>query len=382
MDSIIRGRSAVTDAEAERLTALRQYDILDTPPDGAFDRITALAADLFSVPISIVSLVDHDRIWFKSHHGLRVEQIGRDLGLCASAILQDEPWVVADARADIRALANPLVAGEFGLRFYVGIPLRTQDGFNLGTLCVIDREPRPVIEKQIAHLKHLATVVMDQMEVRLSARLAVRSLSVASAEKDAALRRAAMMAKEADHRVMNSLQITSSLLRLHSQSLDGTEAAQQLAFAATRISAVARVHQHLYVGDDDGTMDCGTYLRRLCTDLSSTLRPDHTAIEVNVVSASFPSAKMVPLGLIVAELVVNAIKYGGGNIRVSLEQAADGEYALSVSDEGAGLPNDYNLDAATGLGMRLIATLVDQLHGRLDHGANSRRGGAKFTVYF
>lgn len=81
----------ITDAEANRLAAVRRYDILDTPPDGSFDRITALAADLFSVPISIVSLVDHDRIWFKSHHGVEVEQIDRAPGLCASAILHSEP---------------------------------------------------------------------------------------------------------------------------------------------------------------------------------------------------------------------------------------------------------------------------------------------------
>jgi hypothetical protein len=80
-----------SEKEAERLKALRRYDILDTPPDGSFDRITAIAARLFRVPISIVSLVDHDRIWFKSHHGLDVQQIDRQPGLCASAILQDEP---------------------------------------------------------------------------------------------------------------------------------------------------------------------------------------------------------------------------------------------------------------------------------------------------
>jgi GAF domain-containing protein len=177
MGTIMRGPLGISDVEADRLAAVRRYDILDTPPDGAFDRITTLAADLFSVPISIVSLVDHDRIWFKSHHGLDVRQIGRDPGLCASAILQVEPWLLTDARADPRALANPLVAGEFGLRFYMGAPLRTLDGFNLGTLCIIDREPRPVTERQIVQLKHLAALVMDQMELRLSARRAVADLS-------------------------------------------------------------------------------------------------------------------------------------------------------------------------------------------------------------
>src|SRR5687767_9179452 len=125
------------DTEADRLAALRRYDILDTPPDGAFDRITALAARLFDVPIAIVSVVDTDRIWFKSARGLPdVAEIERAPGLCASAILQDQPWVVTDAANDPRTLANPLVAGAFGLRFYVGVPLTTSDGHNLGTLCV------------------------------------------------------------------------------------------------------------------------------------------------------------------------------------------------------------------------------------------------------
>ncbi len=159
--------------ETQRLAAVRRYDILDTPPDGAFDRVTAIAAKLFNVPISIVSIVDHDRIWFKSHHGLSVAEIGRDPGLCASAILGDGPHVLPDARRDPHALANPLVAGEFGLRFYAGVPLRTHDGFNLGTLCVIDKEPREIGVDEITLLRELASIVMDQMELRLSARAAV-----------------------------------------------------------------------------------------------------------------------------------------------------------------------------------------------------------------
>jgi sigma-B regulation protein RsbU (phosphoserine phosphatase) len=159
--------------EAERLAAVRRYDVLDTPPDGAFERITALAARLLDVPISIVSIVDTDRIWFKSHHGLDVEQIDREPGLCASAILQDGPWLVADAKADPRTLANPLVAGEFGLGFYAGVPLTTHDGYNLGTLCVIDLGPREMSDAQVATLSDLAALVMDELELRLSARTAV-----------------------------------------------------------------------------------------------------------------------------------------------------------------------------------------------------------------
>lgn len=154
--------------EPERMAAVHRYGLLDTPPDGAFDRITALAARLFSVPVAIVSVVDTDRIWFKSHHGTSVEQIGRDPGLCASAILQDDTWVVSDARVDPRTLTNPLVAGEFGLQFYAGTPLQTRDGYNLGTLCVLDREPREFTREDIRTLEDLAAIVMNDLEMRLA----------------------------------------------------------------------------------------------------------------------------------------------------------------------------------------------------------------------
>lgn len=161
--------------EPERLAALRRFDVLDTPPDGAFDRITRLASEILEMPISIVSLVDHDRIWFKSAHGLDgVEQIDRAPGLCASAILGEEVWMINDATVNPRTLANPLVAGEFGLRFYAGSPLRTQDGYNLGTLCVIDKRPRTLTEKQTRVLDDLAALVMDELELRLAARRQAR----------------------------------------------------------------------------------------------------------------------------------------------------------------------------------------------------------------
>ena len=165
------GNDLIPEDEGARLAAVRRYDILDTPPDGRFDRITALAARIVRTPIAIVSIVDEDRIWFKSHHGVDgVSEIGRDPGLCASAILQDEPWLVNDAPADPRTLANPLVSGEFGLRFYAGAPLITADGYRLGTLCVIDREPRELTKDETKVLEELAAIVVDELDFRLAAR--------------------------------------------------------------------------------------------------------------------------------------------------------------------------------------------------------------------
>lgn len=156
--------------EVERQAAVDRYAILDTPQDGTFDNITAIAATLFNVPIAIVSIVDHDRIWFKSHHGVDIEQVARDPGLCASAILKDAPTIINDANVDPQSLANPLVAGEAGLRFYAAAPLTTSDGFKLGTLCVLDKKPREVTESQMRMLRDLAAVVVDELELRLAAR--------------------------------------------------------------------------------------------------------------------------------------------------------------------------------------------------------------------
>ena len=161
--------------ETERLAAIRRYEILDTPADGTFDRLTVLAARLFSVPIAIVSLVDHDRIWFKSHFGLEVQQVGRDPGLCASAILQNDVYTVLDAKTDPRTLANPLVAGDFGLRFYAAAPLITRDGFNLGTLCILDFKPSSISEAEKETLQDLASIVMDEMELRLASRKMIQA---------------------------------------------------------------------------------------------------------------------------------------------------------------------------------------------------------------
>ena len=109
--------------EEARLAAVRRYDILDTPPDGAFDRVTALAARLFGVPIAIISIVDGDRIWFKSHHGTEVDQIGREPGLYTSAVMQTDVFASSDERLDEpQLLADPLVAGEHGFRFYAAAP--------------------------------------------------------------------------------------------------------------------------------------------------------------------------------------------------------------------------------------------------------------------
>jgi two-component sensor histidine kinase len=366
--------------EAVRLEALRRYDILDTPPDGSFDHVAAVAARLFDVPIAIVSLVDEDRIWFKARHGVDVEEIGRAPGLCASAILQDDPYVLTDASCDPRSLANPLVAGEFGLRFYAAAPLRTNDGHNLGTLCVIDRKPRAVSEREIAHLEALAAIVIDQMELRLAARNAVVQLKSVIEQKEAALRRSRLLAREIDHRVMNSLQQVVALLNLQGRELDEA-GSQQLKLASGRIAAVARVHQHIYQTGDDETFGCLRYLGRLCNDLSSMMGK-RTKIRVEGTEAELPAEIISPIGLAVNELVTNSAKAGANLVTVSFERSGDHDCELSVSDNGKGWPENFAAETTSGLGMKVVRMVARQLGGTLSLGRSNPLGGATVTIRF
>ncbi|MER7112473.1 PP2C family protein-serine/threonine phosphatase [Streptomyces sp. NPDC000229] len=157
------------EVEAARMEAVRRYDILDTPPDGAFDRVAAMAARLFDVPVASVTIVDADRIWFKAIHGLEgVTQIGRDPGLCGSAILRDDALVIPDTLSDPTACTNPLVTGPLGVRFYAAAPIITADGHRLGTVNILDTKPRLITEADTETLADLAAVVLDAMELRLS----------------------------------------------------------------------------------------------------------------------------------------------------------------------------------------------------------------------
>jgi formate hydrogenlyase transcriptional activator len=152
--------------EVERLKALRRYQILDTPPEPAFDRIAEMAANFFHVPMAGVSLIDEDRIWFKSRVGISFDQTARDAGLCSSAMLTQGIYHLSDAVHDERALGHSFVT-DLGIRFYAAAPLRTQEGFNLGTVWVLDQKERELASGEAEMLRALAALAMNQMELRL-----------------------------------------------------------------------------------------------------------------------------------------------------------------------------------------------------------------------
>jgi two-component sensor histidine kinase len=354
--------------EAHRLAAVRRYDILDTPPDGAFDRITRIAARVFDVPIAIVSIVDADRIWFKSHHGLDVEEIPRGPGLCASAILDNKPWVLADAKTDPRSLTNPLVAGDFGLRFYAGVPLRTRDGYNLGTLCVIDREPRPAMEEQIDQLADLAAIVMDELELRLSAKRTISEME--------------LLFKEVHHRVKNNLQIVASLLALQSRSAP-EEVRVYFDESLRRIYSMGLLHERFYKERRIEQIDLTSYLAELLERLLDSFGvTDRVTAEVEGPPIQIGLDVGTPLALLAAEVLTNSCKHAfpgerKGRIRITTQET-DEEVRLCIADDGIGFDAGARPDRR-GMGNRLVGSFVQQLDGTYHYHSDE---GTQFVLSF
>jgi diguanylate cyclase (GGDEF)-like protein len=154
---------AIPANERQRIKALRDLKVLDTPAEERFDRVTRLAKQVFGTSIALVSLVDENRQWFKSRQGLDAEETPRDISFCGHAILDDKIMVVNDAEKDQRFCDNPLVCGNPNIRFYAGYPLAAPDGSRVGTLCVIDQKPRQVSQEQLNSLRELGRMVEEEL---------------------------------------------------------------------------------------------------------------------------------------------------------------------------------------------------------------------------
>lgn len=181
----------IPENEAARLAELRDYDILDTATEKSFDDIVALASMICQVPIALVSLVDEHRQWFKARHGVELAETPRDISFCGHAILGADVMEVPDSRQDERFMDNPFVEGDQGVRFYAGAPLVTARGYHLGTLCVIDHQPRQLTPEQTSALQALARQVIHLFELRrLASDLKQKISKLEESEKNLSLERA------------------------------------------------------------------------------------------------------------------------------------------------------------------------------------------------
>ncbi|HEY2819958.1 MAG TPA: GAF domain-containing protein [Candidatus Acidoferrum sp.] len=174
---------AISTNDRDRVASLQKYAILDTEPEQAFDDLTLLASFICKTPIALISLIDEDRQWFKSKIGMKSSETPRDIAFCSVAIQQPDVMVVPDTFKDERFRNNPFVTSEPNIRFYAGAPLVNEDGFALGTLCVIDRSPRDISHEQTEALRALSRLVLAQLEFRRNLRLLKEVLTERSSDE-------------------------------------------------------------------------------------------------------------------------------------------------------------------------------------------------------
>ena len=322
--------------ERERLHALRRYEILDTPPDGAFDRIASLAREWFDAPIAVVSLVDESRIWFKARVGLDAREIPREAGLCASLAVGDDATLeILDASSDPRTAANSLVTGPFGLRYYAAAPIIVGAGHRLGSVAVIDKVARtePLSERDQKVLQDLAAIVADELELRLSVREQTRGML----ERAEEVRRASVTrtALGLTHDVSNRLQAAIVMLdELMGESASDRdlENLQQYLYETAKLCAPAvAAAGALGRGEPVPPLDIAVRLNRSLSMVEANAegheRKRHIACRGRV--------QMLPYDLdsIVAALYGAALEYAepGSPIEVRAEDVEDPRAGLSIA---------------------------------------------------
>ena len=343
--------------EAARIADLRRYGVLDSGPEKKFDEIVALAAEICDVPVSLVSLVDADRQYFKARIGLEETETARDISFCQHTILGQGPMIVPDATLDPRFVDNPLVTGSLGVRFYAGLPLVTPLGHALGTLCVIDRRPRTLDSQQLRMLDMLARQAMTQLELRRA--LAESEQALAESESHKARYREAVdrqkeIVWEMAHRMKNTLAIVQSIVTQTFRQVSSLEEGRDAVEA--RLSALARA-QNVLTQAHAGEVEIGEVVRSALAPHFGSDGKDRFSIDGPSVQLGSRQALGLSLGL--HELATNAAKYGSlshPNGAVSLEWSLDGEAFSFAWTERGGPP--VSTPTRSGFGSRLVERIV------------------------
>lgn len=340
--------------EIARVGALRRYDILDTPREQEFDDVVDIARRVCGTSMALINFIDADRQWFKAEVGFGVDESPLEMSICALVFRTADFTEIPDTLADPRFRDNPLCSAEPGLRFYAGATLRTADGYPIGSLCVLDYAPRTLDALQRDTLRLLAAQVMRQLDLR------------------AALVREALLRREIDHRVKNSLQTVGAFVRLQRNDPSGDVNDKMLA-VERQIASVATLHDLISEVDDDW-LDLGEYLDRLTRQLA-VIAPSGVAVTGSFESLFGPAAAATALGTINNELVANALKHSfdegfGGQITLTGSVGEDGTYAIACNDDGlrvAEAPAPAT-PARVGLGLRVMQAAIRKVNGTLTGG--------------
>jgi signal transduction histidine kinase len=373
--------------ENERLKLLKSYSILDTLPDIDYDNITTIASEICNTPISLVSLIDSNRQWFKSHHGFDATETPRDHAFCAHAINNsDEVFIIQDARKDVRFIDNPLVTGEPHVIFYAGVPLIGIDNLPLGTLCVIDHKPKLLSQGQIKALKALANQVMNLLELRKTK----TRLEQALEDIEQINRELESFAYIAAHDLKSPLINISSLANLIIDSYGGKlneECQNFISLIAHSSDKLKKLIDGLLEYSKSNTMlkedKVEVNLKELVKD-SIGLFDFENNCEITLKSSlNSIFTNRTAIEQIFINLVSNSIKYNDkSRTEIEIEVKEDNsKYSISIKDNGPGISKE-NQDKAfqifkvlanqdkfgqcgNGIGLATVKKIIDALGGTI-----------------
>ncbi len=343
--------------QAERLVALKSYGILDTPREADFDDIVELASTVCGTAISVVNLIDADRQWFKAEVGLGVRETPLETSICSHIILEDDFVEIPDTLKDNRTGDNPLCLSDQGLRFYAGALLKTSEGLPIGTLCVLDHEPRKLNDFQKKTLNTLAKQVMRELELRM------------------ALEEQEVLRREMDHRVKNSLQTVASLVRLY-KSKGHPESAEAFDAVARKVEAISLLHEELHQTTSNEMVPMKRFIQKV-VDLLQKSAPANVTVEFAGDALEMKSEDASGIAMIVSEFVANSIKHAfpddrEGVIKITLHIDGVAGWRLACHDDGVGSAHENtSTSKVEGLGLKLINAVVSKMHAQTTRGADA-----------
>ena len=371
--------------EQKRLEAVKQYNLLDTLPESDFDNITSLVSSICNVPISLITLLDTERNFLKSHHGIDFNESPRDISFCGHAILSDEPiFIVEDATKDERFFDNPITSG-FNVSFYAGVPLTNPEGFPLGTLCVYDNKPRKLTTKQKEALIILAKQVVNLFELRLKNNSLNEALSVLE-ERHNILK---TFANKVSHDLKSPLANITSLSQLFKDELKTSHPEIDLEFlnyieesADTLRSYIDGILEH-YKSEELLEKDKKEIkLENVFHSIKNILSLNDGNFKL-LKKASLYNVNIYALEQILLNLVDNAFKYNTKpDPLVTIDFTEnDSHYVFSVKDNGIGIElkkqatlfdlfntaheADKNGNKGTGIGLYTVKSLITKLGGTI-----------------
>lgn len=375
-------KAALHPEENQRLSALLNYEVLDSEDELAFDELTQLASAICGTPISLISLVDDHRQWFKSKVGIDAPETHKDIAFCSHAILQEKVFEVSNALEDERFHDNPLVTGAPDIRFYAGAPLVSPDGMPIGTLCVIDREPKSLDDTQREALKVLANQVIGQLELRLNN----RRLERLNAQREKFFGVVAHDLRSPFNSVLSfSKQLTRKadtlnpehVSRIADNILSASVATYELLDELLQWSQTCLgAHQCSL-----STVKLKAAVLDACSLQFENAKTKGIDISIDVDEDLELTGDETLLKTVIRNLVSNAIKYSGtGNtIEISAESPAE-HTRIAVSDNGVGIaPEKIDLlftnpvessvgsagERGTGLGLSLCLTFAEMQGGKI-----------------